>query len=46
VFSLCDGTRTTDEVAQLVQSAWDLETPPVDDVVACIAQLRDEGVLT
>ena len=46
VFSLCDGTRTTDEVAELVRSAWELDAAPVDDVVACIAQLRDEGVLT
>jgi hypothetical protein len=46
VFSLCDGTRTTEEVAQLVQSAWELDAAPLDDVVACVAQLRDEGVLT
>ena len=46
VFSLCDGTRSPEEVAALVQSAWELESPPVDDVVACIAQLRSEGVLT
>ena len=45
VFSLCDGKRTTDEIAELVRSAWELESPPVDDVVACVAQLRDEGVL-
>lgn len=45
VFSLCDGTRTTAEVAELVRSAWDLEAPPADDVAACVAQLRDEGVL-
>jgi hypothetical protein len=45
VFSLCDGTRTTKEIAGLVQSAWELDAPPVDDVDACIAQLRDEGVL-
>ena len=45
VFSLCDGTRTTDEIAELVRSAWDLETAPVADVAACVAQLRDEGVL-
>ena len=45
VFSFCDGTRTTGEIAELVGSAWDLEAPPVDDVVACVAQLRDEGVL-
>ena len=45
VFSLCDGTRTTDEVAELVRSAWELDAAPLDDVAACIAQLRDEGVL-
>jgi hypothetical protein len=45
VFSFCDGTRTAAEVAELVQSAWELDAPPVDDVVTCIAQLRDEGVL-
>jgi hypothetical protein len=45
VFSLCDGTRTTDEIAELVRSAWDLEAAPLDDVAACVAQLRDEGVL-
>jgi hypothetical protein len=46
VFSLCDGTRSTEEVAELVRSAWKLDSPPVDDVAACIAQLRSEGVLT
>jgi hypothetical protein len=45
VFSLCDGTRTLTEIAQLVQSAWELDAPPVDDVEACIAQLRGEGML-
>lgn len=45
VFSLCDGTRTPNEIAQLVQSAWELDAAPVDDVDACLAQLRDEGVL-
>jgi hypothetical protein len=46
VFSLCDGTRSTDEVAELVRSAWELDAAPVADVAACIAQLRGEGVLT
>jgi hypothetical protein len=45
VFSLCDGIRTTEEVAELVRSAWELETAPLSDVSDCIAQLRDEGVL-
>ncbi len=46
VFSLCDGTRSASEVAELVRSAWELDHTPLDDVAACIAQLRDEGVLT
>lgn len=45
VFALCDGTRTTGELAELVQSAWKLDAAPFDDVVACVAQLRAEGVL-
>ena len=45
VFAFCDGTRTTDDLADLVQSAWELDAAPVTDVVACVAQLRDEGVL-
>ncbi len=45
VFSLCDGSRTPAEIAALVQSAWELDGPPIDEVDACLAQLRDEGVL-
>jgi hypothetical protein len=45
VFAFCDGTRTTDQVAELVRSAWKLDAAPFDDVVACVAQLRAEGVL-
>ena len=45
VFSLCDGTRTSAQVAELVRAAWDLDAAPIDDVDACIAQLRGEGVL-
>ncbi|HEY2814437.1 MAG TPA: PqqD family protein [Acidimicrobiales bacterium] len=45
VLSLCDGTRTETDVAELVRVAWELDIPPVDEVRACVAQLRDEGVL-
>ena len=45
VFSLCDGTRTTDEIAELLRSAWDLDATPNDDVATCLVQLRGEGVL-
>jgi hypothetical protein len=45
VFELCDGTRTTDTIVSLVQAAWGMDEPPHDEVVACIAHLRDEGLL-
>jgi hypothetical protein len=45
VFSLCDGTRTTGEIAELLRSAWDLDAAPNDDVATCLEQLRGEGVL-
>ena len=30
----------------VAKQAWELDAAPLDDVVACITQLRDEGVLT
>lgn len=45
VFALSDGKRSDADLAGLVQSAWKLEDPPTDEVAACVAQLRDEGVL-
>ena len=45
VLSLADGTRTADELAELVQAAWELDAPPLDDVRECVTQLRGEGVL-
>lgn len=45
VLSLCDGTRTEAELAELVRAAWKLETAPIDDVSRCLAQLQREGVL-
>ncbi len=45
VFSLCDGERSPDQIAELVRAAWQLEQVPTDDVAACIDQLRTEGVL-
>jgi hypothetical protein len=45
VFSLCDGARTADQIADLVRAAWQMERAPRDEVTACIDQLRTEGVL-
>jgi hypothetical protein len=45
VLSLADGTRTTAELAELVQAAWALDAAPLADVHECVVQLRTEGVL-
>lgn len=45
IVGLCDGTRTEDEVAALVQDAWSLAARPSREVRDCIAKLRGEGVL-
>jgi hypothetical protein len=45
VLTLADGTRTGEELAAMVQAAWELDTPPLADVRECVEQLRTEGVL-
>lgn len=45
VFSFADGARTRAEIAELVREAWGLDGAPVEEVGACIDQLRHEGVL-
>lgn len=46
VFEMCDGTKTPDAIVELVASAWDLESPPSEQVRECLGQLRAEGVVT
>lgn len=45
VFALADGTRSEADLAGMVQSAWKLDAEPTAEVTACVAKLRDEGVL-
>jgi hypothetical protein len=45
VLSLCDGSRTEAEIAEIVRAAWKLDVAPVEDVRGCLVQLRGEGVL-
>lgn len=45
VLSLCDGTKTDAELAEVVRSAWSLDAAPIGDVRTCLAQLRHEGVV-
>jgi hypothetical protein len=45
VFELCTGDHSVEQIAALVQDAFGLEAAPQPEVVSCIAQLRDQGVL-
>ena len=45
VFELCNGTHTDDEIVELVRAAWGLAEPPREEVLACLAELRAEGVV-
>jgi hypothetical protein len=45
VFELCDGTRTSDGVIELVGRLWDMDEPPRDAVLACLDDLRSRGVV-
>lgn len=45
VYSLCDGSRDTDEIATLVGAAFDLPSAPVADVEKAVADLESVGAL-
>jgi hypothetical protein len=45
VFELCTGKNSEDAIVELVQAAWGLDQPPRDEVMTCLAQLRDEEIL-
>jgi hypothetical protein len=45
VFALSTGKHSVDEIVELVREAWDLPDRPEAEVLACLAQLRDESVI-
>lgn len=45
ILMLCDGSHTTDGIVRLMQAAWGLDDAPHEEVVACLARLRTEGLL-
>jgi hypothetical protein len=45
VFALCDGEHDVEEIAEMVRAAWELPDRPEAEVLACLEQLRDEGVI-
>ena len=45
ILELCDGNRSTEELARLVQEAYGLQEAPVDEVVNGLATLRKSGIV-
>jgi hypothetical protein len=45
IFELCNGERTTDQIAELVRAAWELDTPPSEAVAECLERLLTEQVV-
>lgn len=45
VLESCDGTLVAHELPRLVAAAFELDSPPVDDVAACLTALLAEGLL-
>jgi hypothetical protein len=46
VLELCDGTKTEAQIADLVGRCYDLPTPPEAEVADCLAQFREEGLVS
>jgi hypothetical protein len=45
IFELCDGTHTADAIVEVMQSLGDLDQPPLEAVIECLAQLRAQGLV-
>jgi len=45
VFELCNGRNSSDDLARMVQEAWQLSSPPLEEVADCLDSLRKEGLI-
>jgi len=45
VFTLCDGSQSTSEIASFVSGAFGLDEPPLEEVENCLKGLRGMGLL-
>ena len=45
VFELCSGERLVAEIIDVVQQAYELAWPPVQEVGACLERLRRDGLV-
>lgn len=45
VLELCNGRHAPGDMARLLQLAWQLPDAPGEEVAACLAVLRQEGLI-
>ncbi len=45
ILELCDGQTTVAEIAEEIAEVFSLEAPPLAEVTACVAELREAGIL-
>jgi hypothetical protein len=45
ILEFCDGEKSVQQIAELVQEAYDLPEPPADDVREALEQLKADGLL-
>jgi hypothetical protein len=45
ILELCNGRNDAATIANLLKSAYELPATPVEEVVACLRQLSDEGLV-
>lgn len=45
VLELCNGRNSVDDLAELLQLAFDLAEPPVEAIAACLETLVQEGLI-
>ncbi len=46
VLEFCTGENDADEIAQLLQAAFELPEPPELEIDECLKQLREEGLVS
>lgn len=45
ILELCDGEHSLQEIIDILQSAYDLDTPPLEDFKASVTNLVTEGLI-
>jgi hypothetical protein len=45
ILEFCDGTTSTAQIAALVREAYALPEAPLDEVIRCVADLRNTGIV-